>query len=108
MSRAALIAVVAVLAAPATALAGGFATVGLSSLPNGTAPGEPWVVELTVLAHGRSEAPVDGLEPAVNVIKADGSGRRRFPAEPAEKPGTYRAEVVFDSAGQWHYSVEDG
>jgi hypothetical protein len=108
VSRVALIAVVALLAAPAAALGGGFATVSLSSLPNGTAPGEPWVVDLTVLAHGRSEAPVDGLEPAVVVMRADGGERRRFPAEPTGEPGTYRARVVFDSAGVWRYSVEDG
>src|SRR3712207_4904989 len=108
MSRAALIAVIATLAAPANALAGGFATVGLGSLPNGTAPGEPWVAELTVMAHGRSDAPVEGLKPAVEVMKADGSGRRRFPARPTDEPGVYRAEVTFDSPGVWHYSVEDG
>ena len=42
--------------APATTLGGGWATVGLSSLPNGTPPGEEWVVDLTVLQHGRHSA----------------------------------------------------
>ena len=57
--RAAAIAILALLVAPAGAQAGGFATVGLSSLPDGTAPGEPWVVELTILGHGQSEAQLD-------------------------------------------------
>jgi YtkA-like len=108
MSRAALIAAIATLAVPGSALGGGFATVGLDSLPNGTAPGEAWVAELTVLAHGRADAPVEGLKPAVNVVKADGSGRRRFPAQPTDEPGVYRAAVTFDSPGIWRYSIEDG
>jgi hypothetical protein len=108
MHRIALIAAVATLVCAGSAFAGGFATVGLESLPNGTAPGEPWVAELTVLAHGRAEAPVEGLKPAVNVVKADGSGRRRFPAEPTDEPGVYRAAVTFDSPGLWRYSIEDG
>ena len=37
---------------PATALAGGWATVKLSSTPTGAAAGVPWVVNLTVLQHG--------------------------------------------------------
>ena len=48
------IAVLAVLAAvvPAMALAGGWATVKLSSTPDGAEAGAPWVVNLTVLQHG--------------------------------------------------------
>jgi hypothetical protein len=42
------------LIAPTTSLAGGWATVGLSSLPDGAQPGEAWVVDLTVLQHGRT------------------------------------------------------
>jgi len=106
--RTALATVLVLLVAPASALAGGFATVGLNSVPEGTAPGEPWVVDLTVLAHGRSEAPVDGLRPSVEVVKSDGSGRRSFPAKATGKTGVYRASVVFESAGRWSYSIDDG
>lgn len=104
--RAIAIAILALLVAPAAALAGGFATVGLSSLPDGTEPGEPWVVELTVLQHGRAEAPVDGLKPAVLV---NGTGHQRaFRATPTGRPGVYRARVVFPESGIWDYTVEDG
>jgi YtkA-like len=105
MGAAAVVAA-ALLAAPASALGGGFATVGLSSLPDGVAPGEPWRVELTVLQHGRT--PLDGVDPAVIVTRERGSERRRFPARPAGRPGVYRAAVTFPSAGMWRVVVDDG
>ena len=55
----AALALAAALTAPATSLAGGFATVGLSSLPGDARPGEAWVVDLTVLQHGRT--PLEGV-----------------------------------------------
>ncbi|MET0972031.1 MAG: hypothetical protein ABWY95_01280 [Thermoleophilaceae bacterium] len=106
--RTALATVLVLLIAPASALAGGWATVGLSSMPDGTAPGEPWVVDLTILQHGRSETPLDGLQPMVHVVKADGGGRRSFAAKPTGRPAVYPASVIFESAGTWRYSVEDG
>jgi hypothetical protein len=93
----------AALTAPA-AHAGGFATAGLSSMPTGVGPGQPWKVELTVLQHGRT--PMAGLEPRI-VIRS-GDTRREFAAVPAGKPGVYRAEVVFPAAGTWSYEVLDG
>jgi hypothetical protein len=101
-------ALLALLIAPTSALAGGFSTVGLSSTPDGTRPGEPWVVELTILQHGRTDAPLIGVNPAVIVSKDDGSSRRRFAATPTARPGVYRASVVFASAGRWHYRINDG
>ena len=64
--RAILLSALILLIVPAGAAAGGFATVQLSSLPG---PSETWEAELTVLAHGRAEAPVDGLKPAVVVSR---------------------------------------
>jgi hypothetical protein len=101
-----LAAVAAALAVPASAGAGGWATVGFDPPPERLASGETWAVEMTILQHGRS--PLDGLRPAVIVRSVDGSGERSFPAEPAGKPGVYRADVVFESAGTWRYVVDDG
>ena len=50
-------AVAIALAVPSGAAAGGFATVGLGSLPDGTPPGTPWHVTLTILQHGRTPLP---------------------------------------------------
>jgi hypothetical protein len=102
----AAMALAAVLTAPSTALAGGWATVGLSSLPDGLSPGEEWVVDLTILQHGRT--PLEGVKPRVLIRPADGGGEETFAATPTSRPGVYRAHVVFSSAGEWTYLVDDG
>ena len=91
-----------VVAAPA--LAGGFATVGLSSTPEGVAPGKPRAVDITVLQHGR--APMTGLTPVLRIHS--GGTTQEFAAKATGKPGTYRAVVVFPTAGRWSYDVHDG
>jgi hypothetical protein len=93
------------LIAPTTSLAGGWATVGLSSLPDGAQPGEAWVVDLTVLQHGRT--PLEGVEPSVRIRQARGGTDKTFVAKPTETAGVYRARVVFPSAGRWTYAVDD-
>jgi hypothetical protein len=98
-----LIPLALLLAAPA-ALAGGFATAGLSSTPAGIAPGQPWKVDITVLQHGRT--PLQGLTPKVRI--RSGGTTREFTAAPTRKAGVYRAEVVFPKAGRWDYEVLDG
>ena len=96
----------ALLAAPAEALAGGWATVSLSSTPDGLAPGQAWVAELRVLQHGRT--PLDGLEPTVTVIHRATGTARTTPARPAGRAGTYRIRAVFPTAGEWEYVIDDG
>ena len=93
------------LALPGAAAAGGFATLGVSSLPDGTAPGRPWHVTLTILQHGRT--PMAGLHPTVRIRRA-GGGARVFAARPAGRPGIYTVDVVFPSAGTWRYAIDDG
>jgi hypothetical protein len=86
-----------------SALAGGWATVGLSSTPAGTQPGNPWVVNLTVLQHGRT--PLEGIQPTVTI--RNGDAHKTFAAKPTGEPGVYRASVVFPTAGRWTYEVND-
>jgi hypothetical protein len=102
----AALALAAALTAPPTSLAGGFATVGLSSLPDGALPGEAWVVDLTVLQHGRT--PLEGVKPALIIEPTDRGTAARFDAQPTGAPGVYRAEVVFPEAGEWSYAADDG
>jgi len=97
-------ALAAVLALPAVAHAGGWATVSLSSTPDGLPPGKPWKVDLEILQHGVT--PLDGVEPTVILTK--GGTTRTFKAEPAGKPGVYRASAVFPTAGEWRYTIDDG
>ena len=94
------------LALPAGALAGGWATVSLSSTPDGLGPGDPWVVELEILQHGRT--PLDGLEPSITLTEGATGKTRHVAAKPAGSPGTYEARAVFPAAGRWTYAVDDG
>src|SRR4051812_34406819 len=104
--RAAMVmAVLVALALPPTASAGGFATVGLGSLPDGTAPGTPWHLTLTILQHGRT--PLPNLRPTVTVTSADSATARTFAARPGRTDGVYTADVVFPTAGVWRYEVND-
>jgi hypothetical protein len=89
--------------APA-ARAGGWATVGLSSTPDATAAGKAWVVDITVLQHGRT--PLTDVKPVVMI--SSGAEHQDFAARPTGKPGVYRASVVFPSAGRWEYQIDDG
>jgi YtkA-like len=109
MNRLAIVAAAALavgLSAPATSLAGGWATVGLSSAPDGIEAGEAWVVDLTVLQHGRT--PLEGVHPVVRIGRPDRGTERSFRAEPTGEPGVYRARVVIPATGDWAYSVHDG
>lgn len=105
MRRSLLILPLLLLTAPAVAHAGGFATTGLSSTPDGLRAGEPWKVELTILQHGRT--PLSDVRPEIVTIDADGN-HTTFRAKPASKPGHYAATVRFPKAGQWSYAVYDG
>lgn len=89
---------------PATALAGGWATVTLDSTPTGTRAGVPWVVTMTVLQHGKT--PLAGIEPHVRI--SQGAATRTFPARPTARRGVYRARVVFPRAGTWRWVIWDG
>ena len=101
-----LVVVLALLTAlvPAAALAGGWATVKLSSSPKGAQAGVPWVVDLTVLQHGVT--PLDGLAPVLTITNGAGDWAT-FTGTATGKPGVYRADVVFPAGGTWKYSVWD-
>jgi hypothetical protein len=94
----------ALLVAAPSAHAGGWATVGLSSTPVGTPPGEPWDVDITILQHGRT--PLEGVTPTVHISSGDTT--KTFVAKPTGKAGVYHARVVFPRAGIWNYEVHDG
>ena len=86
--------------------AGCWATVGLSSLPKpGLQAGEPWVVTIRVLQHGRT--PLAGAKPEVRI--RDRAGKLIvYRARALTRVGSYRARVVFPAAGRWSLSVYDG
>ena len=104
MRKLVVTAAVAAVLVPATALAGGWATVQLSSTPKGARAGVPWVVDLTVLQHGVT--PLAQVRPEVRIAR--GTLARSFVARPTAKTGVYRARVVFPRAGTWRWSIWDG
>jgi hypothetical protein len=105
MRRAVLSALVAAVALPTAATAGGWATVGLADMPDGTRAGEVWNAQITVLRHGRT--PTDGAKPVVTIVSREGQSKS-FAAKPVGKPGTYVARVVFPAKGTWRYSIDNG
>lgn len=98
----ALATLVAALVVPATAGAGGWATIGFAPLPDDVEPGQPWNPELTILQHGVT--PLDGLSPTITITGAE--GEELFTATPTGEPGKYVANVVFPSAGSWAIAID--
>ena len=99
-------AAVAGLAVAGVAQAGCMATVGLSSMPKATQKaGQPWVVTIRVLQHGRT--PMSDAKPEVRIRNA--AGRLFvFKARKTKTVGSYRARVVFPKAGRYALRVYDG
>ena len=101
-----LVTVVAALAVAGVAQAGCFATVGLSSMPKaGHAAGQPWIVTIRVLQHGRT--PMSDAKPEVRIRNAGGK-LFVFKARRTARIGSYRARVVFPAAGRYSLGVYDG
>jgi hypothetical protein len=97
-------AIIGLLALPTVASAGGWATVELSSTPDGLQPGATWNVEVKVLQHGRT--PLSDVHPSVTITSGDAT--RTFASTPTGTPGVHRASVRFPQAGRWSYVIDDG
>ena len=101
-----VLAVAAAVAAP-VASAGGWATVGLSSLPpSGLEPNQAWPVDITVLQHGQT--PLAGVIPIVRIRDDGGKVVKSFTATPTGKTGVYHTVVRFPGSGTFTYEVYDG
>jgi hypothetical protein len=106
MKKLLLVLAVAAVAVP-VASAGGWATVGLSSLPPAGLPAnQDWPVDITVLQHG--ETPLTGVTPVVRIRDDGGNVVNSFTATPTGKPGVYHATVRFPAEGSYSYEVYDG
>ena len=106
MKKLLLVLAVAAVAVPA-ASAGGWATVGLSSLPpTGLPANQDWPVDITVLQHGQT--PLAGVTPIVRVRDDNGNVVKSFTATPTGKTGVYHAVVRFPGEGSYTYEVYDG
>ena len=101
------VAAVAAVTLTGAASAGGWATVGLSSLPPAGLPAnQDWPVDITVLQHGQT--PLTGVTPVVRIRDDGGNVVNSFTATPTGKPGVYHATVRFPAEGSYSYEVYDG
>ena len=106
MKKLLLVLAVAVIAVPA-ASAGGWATVGLSSLPpSGLEANQAWPVDITVLQHGQT--PVAGVTPIVRVRNDGGKVVGTFRGTATDTTGVSHAVVRFPGEGSYSYEVYDG
>ena len=106
MKKLLLVLAVAAVCVPA-ASAGGWATVGLSSLPPAGLPAnQDWPVDITVLQHGQT--PLAGVTPIVRIRDDGGNVVKSFTATPTGKTGVYHATVRFPAEGSYSYEVYDG
>ena len=105
MRRLLLTVALVALAAPASALAGGWATAGLSP-PEGVGAGDTWNADVNILQHGRT--PLAGVSPTVTIRNVATGNEKTFTAKPTGEIGVYRAKVVFPTAGKYAYKVYDG
>lgn len=96
-----LIAAIAALAVAPAAQAGCWATVKLSSMPEG----RTWNVLVTPLQHGRTSLP--NARPRIEIRNGTGPWTV-FRAAKTAKTGVFKARVVFPSAGTWRFRVWDG
>ena len=101
-----LTALAAALVVAGAAQAGGWAVVGFSPLPDGTAVGERWTPEIKVLQHG--ETPLTGLRPVIRAEHVASGKQASFAARETDEPGLYRADVSFSSSGEWRLVVDAG
>ena len=106
MKKLLLVFALAAVVTPA-ASAGGWATVGLSSLPpDGLKAGQPWPLDITVLQHGRT--PLAGVAPVLRIRDDNGKVVSTFTATPTGKTGVYHTVVRFPASGTYSYEVYDG
>ena len=97
---------VAALALAGVAQAGCWSTVGIDPLPPaGLRAGEPWVVTIRVMQHGRT--PIPDAKPEVRIRNGAGT-LFVFKGRKTATVGSYRARVVFPAAGRYSLAVYDG
>ena len=118
MRKTLILAALVALVTSSTALAGGWATVKLSSSPRKVVAGEPWIVDVTVLQHGLATQPLCCVKPTLTIrrvasARTTSSATKEprawtFKARATSRVGVYRARVVFPVAGTWRYDVYDG
>ena len=103
--RIALVGMLAVLAIPLGASAGGWAIASFDEVPGGFQAGLTYDLEYTILQHGVS--PVDVGITQVRILDADGAVTA-FDATPTGETGRYSVSITFPESGTWQWEVTLG
>ena len=78
-----------------------------ASVPADLGPGETWSTTVTVVPE--PPAILYGSDPAsITVRNVKTGATREYQGVRMDKPGIYRIDVVFPTAGVWAYEVHDG
>ena len=100
-----MVLVVALLAIPSWAIAGGWALTSFDELPTEFEAGASYDLTYTVLQHGVN--PVDVGQSEVRVTGGDGS-TTTFVAARLPERGKYQVTVTFPESGLWTWEVTQG
>lgn len=99
-----LLALLLALLAFGAAWAGGWAVISVEPLPDSVQPGQPFMIDFTVLQHGQT--PMVGLDPAPSLSFSSADEQVwTFAAEEQAQPGRYQAEVTLPVAGSWDWQI---
>ncbi len=98
---------------PSAAHAGGWATVGITELPEEIVAGRPFTLRFMVWQHGNK--PVHDLgwaagerypvTPQITLTSAQSGETVTAAAVPARQKGLFTAEITLPSAGEWRWSI---
>jgi len=105
------LAVLLILALPAHA--GGWATVGITEMPEEIEAGQGFTIEFMVWQHGNK--PVHTLNwnndrtipitPRISFSSAEAGEKLMFDAQPAKQPGVFAAKITLPTEGEWLWSI---
>lgn len=103
--RIAFVAMLAAMAIPTAALAGGWAIASFDNVPAEFRAGSTYDLEYTILQHGQT--PVDVGSSQVRFVDSKGTVVE-LDAVATGEPGRYAVSVTIPEAGSWHWSVTMG
>jgi len=93
--------------------AGGWATVGITEMPEEIVAGRPFTLQFMVWQHGNKavhEISWDGkrmipIEPLVSFGSAEAGQKLMFDAQPAKEPGLFTAEIKLPEEGEYVWTI---
>jgi len=103
--RIALVAMLAVMAIPTAALAGGWAIASFDKVPVEFQAGSTYDLEYTILQHGQT--PVDVGSSQVRIIDSNGAVTA-FDAVATGEPGRYAVSITIPESGSWQWGITMG